>query len=81
MNTKRKSPRIEADIQWPSLHHAQLLVRIAIHQIGHLYHLMMRKSTLEKLEEIYQSQDFDCTANKCKFFALFHAIHKYSLVS
>ncbi|OQE12927.1 hypothetical protein PENFLA_c059G09829 [Penicillium flavigenum] len=71
----------EADIQWPSLHHARLLVRIAIHQIGHLYHLMMRKSTLDKLEEIYQTQDFDCTANKCKFFALFAFGQAYSIRS
>ncbi|CAG7942852.1 unnamed protein product [Penicillium nalgiovense] len=71
----------EADIQWPSLHHARLLVRIAIHQIGHLYHLMMRKSTLDKLEEIYQTQDFDCTANKCTFFALFAFGQAYSIRS
>ncbi|QQK45581.1 Zn(2)-C6 fungal-type DNA-binding domain [Penicillium digitatum] len=71
----------EADIQWPSLHHARLLVRIAIHQIGHLYHLMMRKSTLDKLEEIYQTQDFDCPANKCKFFALFAFGQAYSIRS
>jgi hypothetical protein len=71
----------EADIQWPSLHHARLLVRIAIHQIGHLYHLMMRKSTLDKLEEIYQKKEFDCTAHKCKFFALFAFGQAYSIRS
>lgn len=71
----------EADIQWPSLHHARLLVRIAIHQIGHLYHLMMRKSTLDKLEEIYQTQDFDCRSSKCKFFALFAFGQAYSIRS
>lgn len=71
----------EADAQWPSLHHARLLVRIAIHQIGYLYHLMMRKSTLDKLEEIYQTGDFDCTANKCKFFALFAFGQAYSIRS
>ncbi|KGO65652.1 Major facilitator superfamily domain, general substrate transporter [Penicillium italicum] len=71
----------EADVQWPSLHHARLLVRIAIHQIGHLYHLMMRKSTLDKLEEIYQTQDFDCVASKCKFFALFAFGQAYSIRS
>ncbi|OQE01181.1 hypothetical protein PENVUL_c044G05399 [Penicillium vulpinum] len=71
----------EGDVQWPSLHHARLLVRIAIHQIGHIYHLMMRKATLDKLEEIYQTQDFDCTANKCKFFALFAFGQAYSIRS
>ncbi|KAJ6004349.1 hypothetical protein N7522_005994 [Penicillium canescens] len=71
----------EADIEWPSLHHARLLVRIAIHQIGHLYHLMMRKSTLDKLEEIYQKKEFDCTAHKCKYFALFAFGQAYSIRS
>lgn len=71
----------EPDIQWPNLHHARLLVRIAIHQIGHLYHLMMRKSTLDKLEEIYQTHDFDCIVNKCKFFALFAFGQAYSIRS
>lgn len=71
----------QADVQWPSLHHARLLVRIAIHQIGYLYHLMMRKSTLDRLEEIYLTGDFDCTANKCKFFALFAFGQAYSIRS
>ena len=67
--------------EWPSLHHARLLVRIAIHQIGHLYHLIMHKSTLDKLEEIYQTGDFENTANKCKFFALFAFGQAYSIRS
>ncbi|KAJ5160693.1 transcriptional regulator family: Fungal Specific TF [Penicillium canariense] len=71
----------EVDPQWPSLHHARLLVRIAIHQIGYLYHLMMRKSTLEKLEEIYQTENFECVSNKCKFFALFAFGEAYSIRS
>ncbi|KAJ5627481.1 Major facilitator superfamily domain general substrate transporter [Penicillium herquei] len=71
----------EADVQWPSLHHARLLVRIAIHQIGYLYHLMMRKATLDKLEEIYLTGDFDCLTNKCKFFALFAFGQAYSIRS
>lgn len=41
----------------------------------------MRKSTLDKLEEIYQTQDFDCIANKCKFFALFAFGQAYSVRS
>ncbi|KAJ5745718.1 transcriptional regulator family: Fungal Specific TF [Penicillium odoratum] len=69
----------EAEVQWPSLHHARLLVRIAIHQIGYLYHLMMRKATLDKLEEIYQTEEFDCKTNKCKFFALFAFGQAYSI--
>lgn len=71
----------EANAQWPSLHHARLLVRIAINQIGHLYHLMLRKTTLDKLEEIYQTGGFDCVSNKCKFFALFAFGQAYSVRS
>ncbi|KAJ5088337.1 Major facilitator superfamily domain general substrate transporter [Penicillium angulare] len=71
----------EADAEWPSLHHARLLVRIAIHQIGYLYHLMMRKATLDKLEEIYQTGNFYCATNKCKFFALFAFGQAYSIRS
>ncbi|KAJ6113853.1 transcriptional regulator family: Fungal Specific TF [Penicillium sp. IBT 18751x] len=41
----------------------------------------MRKSTLEKLEEIYQNEAFDYTANKCKFFALFAFGQAYSIRS
>lgn len=71
----------ESDVQWPSLHHARLLVKIAIHQIGYLYHLMMRKSTLDKLEEVYRIGDFDSTTNKCRFFALFAFGQTYSIRS
>lgn len=46
-------------------------MKIALYQIGHIYHLVLRKSTLEKLEEIYQTGDFGCTVNQCKYFALF----------
>lgn len=41
----------------------------------------MRKSTLDRLEEIYLKGDFDCTANKCKFFALFAFGQAYSIRS
>ncbi|KAI2790325.1 hypothetical protein POX_d05835 [Penicillium oxalicum] len=71
----------DASVQWPSLHHARLLVRIAINQIGHLYHLMMRKTTLDQLEHIYQSENFDSVVEKCKFFALFAFGQAYSVRS
>jgi hypothetical protein len=66
-------------VQWPSLQQARLLVKIALHQIGRIYHLVLRKSTLEKLEEIYQTGDFGNTINQCKFFALFAFGEAYSL--
>ncbi|KAL4987646.1 hypothetical protein BDW68DRAFT_187861 [Aspergillus falconensis] len=59
------------EIRWPSLQQARLLVQIANRQISCIYHVLLRKSTLEKLEEIYRTGDFKCTVNQCKFFALF----------
>ncbi|OOF98645.1 hypothetical protein ASPCADRAFT_139909 [Aspergillus carbonarius ITEM 5010] len=67
------------DISWPSLHQARLLLKIALRQIGFIYHLVLRKSTLEKLEEIYQTGDFECQVNQCKFFALFAFGEAYSM--
>ncbi|GLA81062.1 hypothetical protein AtubIFM56815_004695 [Aspergillus tubingensis] len=67
------------DIWWPSLHQARLLLKIALRQIGFIYHLVLRKSTLEKLEEIYQTGDFECKVNQCKFFALFAFGEAYSM--
>lgn len=69
------------DVQWPSLQQARLLLKIALHQIGRIYHLVLRKSTLEKLEEIYQSGDFENPVNQCKYFALFAFGEAYSLRS
>jgi hypothetical protein len=69
----------EAYVQWPSLQQARLLVKIVLRQIGCLYHLLLRKSTLEKLEEIYRTGDFDCKVNQCKFFALFAFGEAYSI--
>lgn len=66
-------------MQWPSRQKARLLVKVALHQIGHIYHLVLRKSTLEKLEEIYQTGDFSCTVHQCKFFALFAFGEAYTL--
>lgn len=56
-------------------------MKIALHQIGHLYHLVLRKSTLEQLEDIYQTGDFNNAINQCKFFALFAFGEAYSLRS
>ncbi|KAB8076408.1 fungal-specific transcription factor [Aspergillus leporis] len=67
------------NIQWPSLQQARLLVKIALRQVGYIYHLVLRKSTVEKLEEIYRTGDFDCPINQCKFFALFAFGEAYSM--
>ncbi|KAF9887021.1 hypothetical protein FE257_010637 [Aspergillus nanangensis] len=66
-------------VQWPSLQQARLLVKIALRQVGVIYHLVMRKSTSEKLEDIYRTGKFDCTINQCKFFALFAFGEAYSM--
>ncbi|RDW74660.1 transcription factor domain-containing protein [Aspergillus mulundensis] len=69
------------EIRWPSLQQARLLVKIAIRQISCVYHVLLRKSTLDKLEEIYRTGDFECTVNQCKFFALFAFGEAYSMRS
>ncbi|KAL4754489.1 hypothetical protein BDW72DRAFT_200723 [Aspergillus terricola var. indicus] len=69
------------EIRWPSLQQARLLVQIAIRQISCIYHVLLRKSTLDKLEEIYRTGDFESTVNQCKFFALFAFGEAYSMRS
>ncbi|KAL4917521.1 fungal-specific transcription factor domain-containing protein [Aspergillus aurantiobrunneus] len=69
------------EIRWPSLQQARLLVKIALRQISCVYHVLLRKSTLEKLEEIYRTGDFECNVNQCKFFALFAFGEAYSMRS
>ncbi|KAL2866439.1 transcription factor domain-containing protein [Aspergillus lucknowensis] len=69
------------EIQWPSLQQARLLVKIALRQISSIYHVLLRKSTLEKLEETYRTGDFESTVNQCKFFALFAFGEAYSMRS
>lgn len=68
----------DTGVQWPSLTQARLLVKIAFNQSDELYHLMLRKSTLEKLEEIYQTGHFNDEALTCKYFALFAFGQVYS---
>ncbi|KAL3453146.1 fungal-specific transcription factor domain-containing protein [Aspergillus insuetus] len=70
-----------SEIQWPSLQQARLLVKIALQQISCIYHVLLRKSTLDKLEEIYRTEDFGCKVNQCKFFALFAFGEAYSMRS
>lgn len=41
--------------------------------------MVMRKATLDKLDEIYQTGAFDNIVNQCKFFALFAFGEAYSL--
>lgn len=64
--------------QWPSLVHARLLCQIVFHQVNRVYHLVLRKSTMEELEQIYGEGKFDDPILKCKFFALFSLGEVYS---
>ncbi|PYH49251.1 transcription factor domain-containing protein [Aspergillus saccharolyticus JOP 1030-1] len=67
------------EIGWPSPQQARLLLKIALRQIGSIYHLVLRKSTTEKLEEIYQTGDFNVKVYQCKYFALFAFGEAYSM--
>ncbi|KAL4927008.1 transcription factor domain-containing protein [Aspergillus undulatus] len=71
------------EFRWPSLQQARLLVKIAIRQITCVYHVLLRKATLDKLEEVYRlgESEFLDTVNQCKFFALFAFGEAYSMRS
>ena len=61
----------DTEVRWPTLANAQLLVKVAFKQVSRVYHMTLRRSTHEKLKEIYKTSGFDCPLNTCKFFALF----------
>ncbi|PLB47539.1 fungal-specific transcription factor [Aspergillus steynii IBT 23096] len=70
---------VEAETHWPGLAQARLLVRIVFNQLSRVYHLFLRKSTLEQLESIYRTPSLrDDPALTCKFFALFALGEVYS---
>lgn len=71
----------ELDVPWPTLQQARILLKISMHQIDHLHHMFLRKSTLDKLEDIYRTGTFGCAANKAKYFALFAFGEAYSMRS
>ncbi|KAJ5086503.1 hypothetical protein NUU61_007810 [Penicillium alfredii] len=64
--------------QWPSLAQARLLIQIVFNQVSRVYHLVLRKSTIDELEEVYREADFDNPVLTCKFFALFALGEVYS---
>jgi hypothetical protein len=69
---------LEEDVQWPSLAHAQLLVKTALGHINPGFPMVLRKETLDVLCKIYHKGDFEKPALKCKYFALFAVGHVYS---
>lgn len=74
-----ESALVEAETQWPRLPQARLLVRVAFNQLSRVYHLVLRKATLDQLEDLYKfpgkREDPAWTA---KFFALFALGEVYS---
>ncbi|GLA97615.1 hypothetical protein ABZX51_005601 [Aspergillus tubingensis] len=74
-----ESSLLEGATQWPALAQARLLVRIAFNQLSRVYHLFLRKSTIEHLESIYRTPSLrEDPAVMCKFFALFALGEVYS---
>lgn len=71
---KLRSPAPE----WPTLPQARLLIQIVFNQVSRVYHLVLRKSTIEELEETYRQAKFDNLVLKCKLFALFALGEVYS---
>ncbi|KAL5364907.1 fungal-specific transcription factor [Aspergillus floccosus] len=74
-----ESALVDAEIRWPGAAQASLLVRVAFHQLSQVYHLFLRKSTLDQLDAIYRTPSLrDDPALTCKFFALFALGEVYS---
>ncbi|OQE35137.1 hypothetical protein PENCOP_c014G04673 [Penicillium coprophilum] len=65
-------------IEWPSLPQARLLIQIVFSQVTRVYHLVLRKSTIDQLEDAYRKGNFDDPVMTCKFFALFALGEVYS---
>ncbi|KAJ5606783.1 hypothetical protein N7537_003402 [Penicillium hordei] len=65
-------------MKWPSLPKARLLLQIVFSQVTRVYHLVLRKSTIDELEDAYRRDNFDDPVLTCKFFALFALGEVYS---
>ncbi|KAJ5109657.1 hypothetical protein N7532_002302 [Penicillium argentinense] len=68
----------DPDLEWPGLPQARLLVQIVINQVSRVYHLFLRKATIQELEDVYARGHFDDPVLKMKFFALFALGEVYS---
>ncbi|KAJ5995176.1 fungal-specific transcription factor domain-containing protein [Penicillium waksmanii] len=69
-----------AEVQWPSLVYAKLLVKTALGHLNPAFHLVLRKETLDVLHNIYQRKEFDDPGLQCKYFALFAVGQAFSSV-
>lgn len=68
------APRFE----WPNRAYAHLLLKVALRFLGNDYHLMLRKSTIDRMQAIYDTQKLDDPVFVCKLFALFSMGEMYS---
>ncbi|OOF99212.1 hypothetical protein ASPCADRAFT_163270 [Aspergillus carbonarius ITEM 5010] len=74
-----ESSLLQGEAEWPGLAQSRLLVRIAFNQLSRVYHLFLRKSTLEQLESVYRTPSLrDDPSITCKLFALFALGEVYS---
>ncbi|KAJ5975047.1 hypothetical protein N7481_008754 [Penicillium waksmanii] len=68
----------DSTLEWPGLPQARLLIQIVVNQVSRVYHLFLRKSTIQELEDVYRKGSFDDPILKTKFFALFAMGEVYS---
>ncbi|KAJ5632081.1 hypothetical protein N7490_008420 [Penicillium lividum] len=68
-------------LQWPSLAQARLLIQVVFNQVSRVYHLVLRKSTMDELEDAYRKSNFNDPILTCKYFALFALGEVYSVRS
>ncbi|KAL1997982.1 hypothetical protein VTN02DRAFT_269 [Thermoascus thermophilus] len=59
------------DFRLPTRAYAHLLVRVALRFLGNDYHLMLRATTLERLDALYRDRCFDDPVLLCRLFAIF----------
>lgn len=64
------SRRLEAQCTLPSRAYANMLIQVVIRFIGSDYHLIRRKSYLERIDSIYDDHQQTDSLSLCRFFAL-----------
>lgn len=69
---------VKKNTPWPSLAQARLLVQTALTHVNPVFHLALRKNTMDLLNEVYKKKRFSNAAIKGKFFALFALGQLYS---
>lgn len=64
--------------QLPNRAYATLLLKVALRFLGNDYHLMLRNSTMDRMEALYRNQSSDDPVFLCKLFALFSMGEMYA---